>query len=182
MVSHRAERGNQTVEFTLVGLPLTIILFSIANMSFSMLTMHTIQEAVEQGARYAATRGSTCSSGTNTCSATVEQIATVIASAAAGVSSSILNVTFTPAADTANAISCAPLSHCMAGCGGNCVSGYSSTWPTSANNDNSPGKDIIISATCTVSAPMLMFWPSSGVTKNIASTTFQASSRQRLMF
>ena len=72
-----AERGNHTLEFTLVGLPLTFLLFSIANMCFSMLTMHTLQEAVEQGGRYVVTRGSTCSAGTNSCTVTVQQIASL---------------------------------------------------------------------------------------------------------
>ena len=79
------ESGNQTVEFTLIGLPLTFLLFSIANMCFAMLTLHTLQEAVEQAARFVSTRGSTCSSGTNTCTATFQQIVTVVANNAPGI-------------------------------------------------------------------------------------------------
>jgi Flp pilus assembly protein TadG len=182
MRNHRSEWGNQTLEFTMVGIPLTFILFSIANMSLSMVTMHTMQEAVEQGARYVATRGSDCSSGSNTCTVTVEQIATLISVASAGISASKMNVTLTPAADTSNAISCSPLNTCLAGCGGSCNANLTTVWPTSTNSDNAPGKDIIISATCAVNAPMLLFWPGNSSTKNIGSTTYSAYSRQRLMF
>ncbi len=97
------ERGNHTLEFTLIGLPLTFLLFSIANMCFSMLTMHTLQEAVEQGGRYVITRGSSCSSGSNTCTVKVQDIAAVVANAAAGVSPSKLNLTLIPNSGSASA-------------------------------------------------------------------------------
>ena len=80
------ESGSQTMEFVLVGMPLTFLLFSIANMCFAMLTMHTLQEAVEQAARFVSTRGSTCSSGSNTCTATFQQIVTVVANSSPGIS------------------------------------------------------------------------------------------------
>jgi Flp pilus assembly protein TadG len=184
MRNRSRERGNQTVEFTMLGIPLVFILFSIANMSFGMLTMHTMQEAVEQAARFAATRGSTCSSGTNTCTVTVQQIAGAVASLAAGVSASKLSVTLTPAADTGNAITCNPLTACLSSCSSGCSGSRTTVWPTSTNGDNSPGKDIIVSADCTVNAPIFMFWgggSGSGSEKE-KSTSFHAYSRQRLMF
>lgn len=182
MHRRRGQRGNQTLEFTLVGVPLLFILFSVANMSFSMLTLHTLQQAAEQTARYISTRGSGCSSGSNTCSVTVEQIAAVVVTAAPGITAGSMNVTLTPAADTANAISCSPVTTCLSGCSSGCSASRTVTWPTSTNTDNSPGKDIIVSITCTVSAPMIMFWPGNSTTKDITSSTFQAYSRQRLMF
>ncbi len=182
MRNRRNESGNQTLEFTLVGIPLTFILFSIANMSFAMLTMHTMQEAAEQGARYVVTHGSTCSSGSNTCTVTVQQIAAVVVAAASGISTANLKITLTPAADTGNAISCSPVSTCLSSCSASCNANRTVVWPTSTNSDNSPGKDIIVSADCTISAPMVMFWPSSAATQDIASSTFHAYSRQRLMF
>ncbi len=183
MRNRRREGGNQILEFTLVGIPLTFILFSIANMSFAMLTMHTMQEAVEQGARYAATKGSTCSSGSNSCTATVQQIVGVVATAAAGISYSNLSVTLTPAADTAHAISCNPVSTCLASCTTSCSSSRTTVWPTSTNSDNAPGKDIIVSADVTMSAPMVLYWPSSSSKPEaILSSTFHAISRQRMLF
>lgn len=178
----RGEEGNQTLEFTMVGIPLTFILFSIANMSFAMLTMHTLQESVEQGARYVATRGSTCSSGGNTCSVTVQQIAAVVVGAAPGISPSNIKLTLTPAADTGNAITCNPLTLCMSSCSTGCNASRTVTWPTSTNSDNSPGQDIVVSADCTVSAPMVLFWPGNSASKQIPSATFHAYSRQRLTF
>jgi len=179
MRDRNGERGNQTLEFTILGLPLVFILFSIANMSLAMLTMHTMQEAVEQGARYAATRGSTCSSGSNTCSVQVQDIAGVIASSAAGVSASKLSVTLTPADDAGNAITCNPLNTCLSSCSSGCSASRTVVWPTSTNSDNSPGKDVIVAADCTVAAPIFMFWDG---TVKTPSSTFHAYSRQRLMF
>ncbi len=147
MRNRNKERGAETLEFTMIGLPLTFLLFSIANMCFSMLTLHTLQEAVEQGTRYVATRGSTCTSGSNSCSVTVQQIAGVIANSAAGVSSSKMNVSLIPAGDTAHTITCNPVTNCLSSCtGAGCSSSRSTVWPTSTNSDNAPGQDIIITA------------------------------------
>lgn len=181
MRDRRGERGNQILEFTLVGVPLVCILFSIANMSFAMLTMHTMQEAVEQGARYVVTHGSTCKSP-NTCTVTVENIADVVAASAAGISSKNVNVSLIPASDTGNTITCNPLNTCMTSCSSSCSSSRTTTWPTSTSGDNSPGQDIIISADCTVNAPMAMFWPGSGKSTSMTGGSFHAYSRQRLMF
>ena len=176
------ERGSQTLEFTMIGIPLIFVLFSIANMSFAMLTLHTMQEAVEQGGRYVVTRGSTCSSGTNTCSATVSQIASRVASSAAGVSASKLSITLIPASGSANQISCSPLSSCLANCSDGCNGSRATVWPPSANGDNTPGKDFIITGDCTVTSPIFMFWPGVAGSEKMTTTSFHAYSRQRLMF
>lgn len=176
------ERGSQTLEFTLIGLPITFLLFSIANMCFGMMTLHTIQEAVEQTARIVSTRGSTCSSGTNTCTMTVEQIADAIATLSPGVSPNSLKVALIPAADTGNTITCSNLNTCQTACsGGSCNTNRTTAWPTSTNSDNSPGKDIIITADIAIPTPIMMFWTGS-TSGNVSSSTFHAYSRQRLMF
>jgi len=184
MRDRRREGGNQTLEFTLVGIPLLFILFGVANMSFAMLTLHTLQEACEQGARYAATRGSTCSSGTNTCGVTVGQIAGVISKAAAGISPASLIVTLTvcaagssyatcsPVNSPVNQVSCNPLTSC---------SGSSTAWPSSSNN-TAGSYDVIVSADCTVASPIFMYWPSGGPAVKTQSSTFHAYSRQELVF
>jgi hypothetical protein len=158
------------------------MLFSIANMCFGMLTLHTLQEAVEQGARFVATRGSTCSSGSNTCSATVQQIASVVATNAAGIAGQNLSITLIPASGTGNQISCSPITGCLSSCSGGCNGNRTSVWPSSANSDNSPGKDFIITADCTITAPIFMFWTGTAPEKQSSSSTFHAYSRQRLMF
>ena len=176
------ERGSQTLEFTLVGIPLTFLLFSIANMSLAMLTLHTLQESVEQGARFVVTRGSTCSSGTNTCTVTVQQIASAVANSAAGISSSKLALTLIPASGSGNQISCNPIKSCLSSCSDGCNGSRNTVWPSSGNSDNSPGKDIILSADCTLTAPMFMFWTGVSGTSKVSTTSFHAYSRQRLMF
>jgi hypothetical protein len=166
----------------MIGIPLIFMLFSIANMCFGMLTLHTLQEAVEQGARYVATRGSTCSSGTNTCSATVQQIANIVATNAAGIAGQNLNITLIPASGSANQISCSPVTNCLSSCSAGCSGNRTSVWPSSSNSDNSPGKDFIITADCTITAPIFMFWTGTSSEKQSSASTFHAYSRQRLMF
>jgi Flp pilus assembly protein TadG len=173
------ERGSQTLEFTIIGIPLTFLLFSIANMCFSMLTLHTMQEAVEQGARYAATRGNTCSSGGNTCTVQIKDIADVIAKSASGISAGNMKVTFTPPS-TGTVVTCTNLSTCTTSCTPSCNGSRTLTWPDGTNNG--PPNDITISADCTLNAPMFMFWSGTSAGTKINSTTFHAYSTQRLMF
>jgi Flp pilus assembly protein TadG len=178
----KSERGNHTLEFTMVGLPLTFLLFSISNMCLSMLTLHTLQEAVEQGARYVVTRGSTCSSGSNTCTATVQQIAQIVAATAVGVNKNTMTLTMVPASGTANQISCNPIATCLSTCSTGCNASRTTVWPTSANSDNSPGKDFILESDCALTLPMFMFWNGTSASSKITSEHFYAYSRQRLMF
>jgi Flp pilus assembly protein TadG len=173
------ERGSQTLEFTIIGIPLTFLLFSIANMCFSMLTLHTMQEAVEQGARYASTRGSTCSSTGNSCTVKIQQIADVIASAAAGINPAGIKVTFTPPTG-GTTVTCSNLSTCTTVCSPSCDGHRTLVWPDGVNNG--PPNDIQISADCTLNAPMFMFWTGASGSTKINNTTFHAYSTQRLMF
>ena len=172
MQQRNGRKGNATLEFTLVGLPLIFVLISVASMCFGMYTLHTIQEAVEQGARYVATHGSGCSSGSNSCALTVGTIADAVASGAPGVIKGSLNVTLIPNSGTANQTTCYPVSSCH---------GNSTVWPPSTNGDNAPGNDIRILADFTYTSPIAMFWPGAGSTR-IGTLTFHAISRQRLMF
>lgn len=181
MRNRRGERGNQILEFTLIGLPLIFILFSVANMSFAMLTLHTMQEAVEQGARYVVTHGGTCSTGGNTCGVTVGNVASVIANSSPGISSSNLSVTLTvctagvstcPASGAVNVVTCNPLNSCLSN---------STSWPSSSNNTPG-GYDVIVSANATTNSPIFMYWPSGGTSVKIKSEKFSANSRQMLMF
>jgi hypothetical protein len=50
-------RGNATIEFTLVGIPLLCVLISTFEMARGMWLYHTLAYAVKEGARYAAVRG-----------------------------------------------------------------------------------------------------------------------------
>jgi Flp pilus assembly protein TadG len=173
------ESGNHTIEFTLVGLPLTFLLFSIANMSFSMLTLHTLQEAVEQGTRYVSTRGSTCSAGTNGCSVTVQQIASVVSQQAAGIPAGQMSLYLIPNSGVGNKISCNPVKICLASCSDGCSGNRTTVWPPATNNDNTPGNNIALQADATVTGPMFMFWQGS---TRIMGARFGAYSQQKLTF
>lgn len=164
------ERGSSSLEFALLGIPLIFVMISVANMAMGMMTLHTLQEAVEQGARYAVTRGSGCSSGTNTCSVTVGNITTAIGNNAAGIAPSLLNVTLTT--NSGAATNCNPITTCTSS---------STSWPPSTNSDNSPGSDIIISASYTFNSSISMFWPGAASVK-FSPTNFNAYTRQRLTF
>jgi len=141
-------------------------------MCFAMFTLHTIQESVEQSARFVITHGSTCSSGSNSCAVTVGTIADTIASAAPGIIRSSLSITLIPNSGTGNQTTCNPVYTCH---------GNSTPWPPSSNDDNDPGKDIRIVADFNYSSPVAMFWPGVG-SSQLGILTFHAISRQRLMF
>lgn len=169
MRNRKGERGNQTIEFTLVGVPIIFLLFSTANMSFSMLTLHTLQEAAEQGARYVSTRGSDCT--TSTCAVTVAKIANVISNSAPGINAANLNLTLTSTAGSGSTQTCAPISSCT---------GTSTVWPPSGAN--TVGGDIVVQLDGAVTAPMFMYWGGSSAVKTTSPTTFHATSRQRIMY
>jgi len=168
----KSRTGNATLEFTLVGLPLICVLFSIASMCFGMFTLHTMQEAVEQATRLVITHGSTCSSGTNTCTITVGTIADAVASAAPGIINSALNLTLIPNSGTANETTCNPVTSCH---------GNATVWPPSSNGDNTPGNNITLSADFSYTSPIAMFWPGSQ-SSHFGAITFHSTSQQRLMF
>jgi hypothetical protein len=50
-------RGNATIEFTLVGIPLLCVLISTFEMARGMWLYHTLAYAVKEGVRYAVVRG-----------------------------------------------------------------------------------------------------------------------------
>lgn len=160
----RRRRGASLVEFSLVGIPMIFLLISIANMAMGMMTLHTIQEAVEQGARYVVTHGSTCTSGANLCGVTVGAICDVTIAAAPGVYRN--NLTVNLITDGGVATLCD-------------ANNAAKSWPPIT--DNTPGKDIIITADFAFTSPIAMFWPGAGDT-HFSATTFHAYSRQRLMF
>lgn len=167
---HR-QSGNVALEFTLVGIPLIFILISIINISFTMMTLHTIQEGVEQGARFVIGRGAGCTAKSNTCTTTIGTISDAMQLFDAGVDPRVLRVTFTTASGTST--SCNPLASCH---------GNSTVWPPASNGDNLPGKDILLSADYPCFSVIGMFWPSDGGATLFGKMTLHAYSRQRMTF
>jgi hypothetical protein len=115
-----------------------------------MWSYQTLAYAVKGGARYAVVHGQNCSIAPNDCTVTISQIASRIQSNGVGLSSDLVNLTFTDA--NGNATTCV-LSDCIANY-------TTSAWPpTSAN---APGQDIRISGTFRFASAMVMFWPGTG--------------------
>jgi hypothetical protein len=87
------QAGSAIVEFTMTGVPLIFIWISIVQMSLGMWNYHTMQYATKLAGEYVQVHGGTdgyCKS--NTCQ--VQNVATVLATAAVGLQPSLLNVSF----------------------------------------------------------------------------------------
>ncbi|HVV47662.1 MAG TPA: TadE family protein [Bryobacteraceae bacterium] len=140
------------LEFTLMGVPLIFVLFSLFWMAMGMWQYHTIAEAVNATARTASVHGKGCAG--RTCATTVGSVARQIASRALGISDSQMNVTLN-SSDT-GAISCNPLSNC-----------YSNSTAFPSSNGNTTSTTVTISATYQFT-PAISFWTpwSGGVTFN----------------
>jgi Flp pilus assembly protein TadG len=105
--SRRNQTGRSLIEFTLVGIPLILILISVIDMSIAMWDYHTLAYAVREGARYASTKGQGCTYSGNTCGITVANVAQQIASAGLGLVPGQLKVTLT---SSAGSVTCNPVS------------------------------------------------------------------------
>lgn len=143
----RREKGSVTLEFTLVGIPLIFALISTVEMSRGMWLYHTQAYAVNAGARYAVVHGEGCTTGGNSCGATVGSIATTVANAGVGLIAADWNVTLYSASG-AHTQTCNPLSSCF---------GNNTAWPPSP--DNAEGKGIAISGSYPFKSALAMFFP-----------------------
>jgi hypothetical protein len=164
---NKRRRGSSLLEFTFVSIPLIFALISIAEVSRAAWTYHTMAYAVNEGARYVIVHGKGCTTGGNTCGATVSSVTLQIARAATGLDPSGFNVTLYSANGS---VSCTPLEYCVTNM---------SAWPPSG--DNGPGTDIRIAGSYAFTSSLAMFWPgSSGVT--FANFNFPAYSRQSIQY
>jgi Flp pilus assembly protein TadG len=166
-----SRRGSVMVEFVLCVIPLIFVVISLFWMGMAMWEYHTLAEAVNETARYAALHGADCAG--QTCATTVEQIANELAGRAAGIPPGRLNVTLTSAAKD---YPCNPLSNCQSN---------SSAWPSLAGNtavtDSSTGTDISISATYQFGSPISMWVPKYGGVQ-FGAVTLGANSTQAVMY
>jgi len=171
---HRAarpnEKGGTLIEFTLVGVPLVLLLISLIEICLAMWSYHTLAYAVREGVRYASTKGRDCSLGTNSCGVTIGTIAQQIASAGTGLIPGQLNVTFT---SSAGSVPCSPISSCYTN---------STAWPPSSSSANLPGSLISVSGTYPVQTNLvIMFVPGTGASQ-MGAVTLSASSQQLIQF
>jgi len=156
------------LEFTLVGIPLIFLLISTFEMSRGMWNYQNLAYAVRAGTRYAATHGVGCTTGSNTCSVTVANVASAVSTAAVGLPAANFNITLSSA--TAAAVNCNPVSAC---------SSNSNAWPPSP--DNTTGKLINVSANYTFRSALSMLWPGAGKV-SFATFTFVAYSQQPMLY
>jgi hypothetical protein len=138
-------RGNATIEFTLVGIPLVFVLISTIEMARGMWIYHTLAYAVKEGTRYAVARGQN-----NPIPTTYKNVCNAIVQAGTGLLPEDLTLSFTSLSGTtpyrANACPNTP-------------------WPPGNNAgviDNQPGQTISITAFYPFVSAIAMFWPGAG--------------------
>lgn len=167
--ARRGERGSALIEFTLVGIPLVLLVITIIEMCLAMWSYHTLAFAVREGARYASTKGQGCTYSGNTCSTNIGTIAQQIALAGIGLAPGQLNVTFT--ASDGTTVTCNPLNTC-----------YTSTtvWPPSSANV--AGDTLKVAGTYTVQAPLLFLYMPFTRSLTFHSFTLPATSQQVILF
>ena len=181
-----SRRGNATIEFTLVAIPLLCVLISTFEMARGMWLYHTLAYAVKEGARYVAVRGQNSSNPV-----TPYGIRQYIIQQGPGLSR--CQITLTLHSATQADVTISPDPDCTAPAPLNSPS--SSNWPpggTFANPqtdnagntilDNQAGQVISINASFTFQSSILMFWP--GVQGGVAfpSFTFPAKASEVMQY
>ena len=89
------QRGNATIEMTLVGIPMVFILISTFEMSRGMWIYHTLSFAARETSRYISIHGPNCQTDPNTCGLQQIDLYTFINNAATGLVPADLNIDFT---------------------------------------------------------------------------------------
>jgi Flp pilus assembly protein TadG len=163
------EKGSSLIEFTLVGIPLILLIITIIEMCLAMWSYHTLAFAVREGARYASTKGQGCTYTGNTCSTNIGAIAQQIALAGIGLAPGQMNVTFT--ASNGSTVTCTPLNSC-----------YTNTtvWPPSGAN--TAGSSITIAGTYSVQSPLLFLYMPFTRSLTFRSFTLPATTQQIILF
>ena len=144
----RRQKGSGVVEFTLVGIPMVFVLISVVEMARGMWIYHSQAYAVNEGVRYVVVHGAHCASNGNSCTLSVGQIASHIASVGTGLATPSWNVTLYSA--TKGSVSCSPLSSCLTN---------NNAWPQSP--DNAVGASVAIAGSYQFHTALSMFWPGS---------------------
>jgi Flp pilus assembly protein TadG len=166
-----SRRGSAMVDFALTVIPLMFVIISLTWMGIGMWQYHTLAEAVNETARYAALHGADCAG--QTCSITLNEIATTLAGRAIGIPAHQISVTLTSAAQS---YSSALLDSYY---------GNSTAWPSLAGNTAitgaSSGTNISIKATYQFSSPISMWVPAYGQWQ-FSAVTLGASSTQPVLY
>ncbi|HUQ95956.1 MAG TPA: TadE/TadG family type IV pilus assembly protein [Bryobacteraceae bacterium] len=168
------QRGNATIEFTLVGIPLIFALISIFEVSRGMWIYVTLAQAVREGTRYAIVHGQNCSQLPNQCATTVAQVAARIRDMGVGLLPNQLTVTMSTAAGGASILTIGPstLETLLTQTG--------TTFPAGAGSG--PGSDIVITASYPFNSAIAMFFPGAGSGMTFGTFNLPASSRDIVQF
>jgi Flp pilus assembly protein TadG len=124
-MSRRKQRGNASVEFALVGIPLMCVTISIVQMGIAMWRYHTIQYATKEAAVYVSHKGQTYLDAGGT-SIKIKDVATILKNQAIGMPPATLNATFVAYKSTTDyqTVTCR-LDSCLTN---------TTTWPPSGYN------------------------------------------------
>jgi Flp pilus assembly protein TadG len=162
------ESGSSQIEFLLVGIPVIFIINGIFEISRGMWIYDTLCHATHTLARHIAVHGSGCTTGGNTCSTTVGNIAQDFQFITPGLDPSQLNLTLTSSGGTVQ--TCSPLSSCTSS---------ATAWPPTA--DAQAGNVVKVSSTYPFLNALAMWWPGSK-SFSFAQTNFKAYSSQPILF
>ena len=172
----KSRRGNTTLEFTLVGIPLMFVLISIFEISRGMWVYHTLANAVRAGVRFAAVHGENCvSNPANSCAQTVGTVSQVIKDAGVGLLPDQLLLTFCAGA-AGGPMTCGPtrtLTVCL---------GDGTVWPPSPNFNQARLDDVEIRAVYPFTSAIALVWPGSRGSNVFPTFNLPASSREVIEF
>ncbi len=155
-------RGNATLEFTLVGIPLIFVLISTFEMARGMWIYHTLAHAVKEGTRFTIVRGQNSPTP-----ATMGGICNWIVRQGPGLIAHNLQLTFTSASGASGPMA-------ADACPG-------TVWPP-PGFDNEPGQIISINASYPFQSAIAMFWPGAAVTQAFPTIIFPAASSEVMQF
>jgi len=181
-------RGNATIEFTLVAIPLLCVLISTFEMARGMWLYHTLAYAVKEGARYAVVRGQNSPNQVPLgCSSTpcptlpLMPICQYIIQQGPGLIPNQVTLTFHSATQpdiTATADQCPSTSWPPGGT-------FSNPQTDSGGNtilDNQAGQLISINATFSFQSSILFFWPGVQGGTVFPSFTFPAKASEVMQY
>src|SRR5947209_14120200 len=96
----RQQRGSAMLEFVLAGIASATLIISIVQLGLAMWNYHTLTYAVHETNRYIASHGRSCTTGGNSCSITVGDIANKLHSYTVGIPDTNLSMTLTAQSGT----------------------------------------------------------------------------------
>jgi Flp pilus assembly protein TadG len=166
----KSHRGSVLFEFAAAGIPIMLLIISVMEISRGMWTYSTLAFAVTEASRLISVHGSDCALGVNRCTITVSNIAQQISDASPQLDPDLMNVTLSSTGG-GTTITCT-LTSCFEN---------GSQFPTSPGN--TPGFDVIVTATYPFQSPMTMFFPTSAIPPTAPiSITLHATSQEPILF